>query len=71
MGDLIISVLGFADDILLLADTPEKLQKLIDVCGNWSVKNRMQFKISKCQKMTLNLRKPDVTFFLLGESLIL
>ena len=69
VGDLIISVLGFADDILLLADTPEKLQKLIDVCGNWNVKNGMQFKISKCKIMTLNLRKPDVTFFLLGEKL--
>ena len=38
VGDLIISALGFADDILLITDTPEKLQKLIDFCGNWSIK---------------------------------
>ena len=31
VGNLVIPTLGFADDILLIADSPEKLQKLLNV----------------------------------------
>ena len=55
LGTLIIPVLGFADDILLIADSPEKLQKLINISGNWSRNNGMSFNISKCKVMTLNI----------------
>ena len=64
VGELNISTLCFADDILLVTDTPEKLQKLITACGKWSIKNGMRFNIEKCKVMTLNLRKPKVSFSL-------
>ena len=40
---------------------------MIDVCYNWSVKNGMRFKTSKCKVMTLNIGKSPVPFFLAEE----
>ena len=34
MGNLVISTLGFADDIVLITDCPKKMQKLLDICCN-------------------------------------
>ena len=67
VGELNISSLCFADDILLITDSPTKLQSLINVCGRWSINNGMRFRIDKCKVMTLNLRKPLVSFYLLEE----
>ena len=67
MGELQISSLCFADDIMLITDSPNKLQKLINICGEWSIKNGMRFNIDKCKVMTLNLQKPIESFYLLGE----
>ncbi len=39
--DIVITVLAYADDIVLLADTPENLQKLIDIVQNWCKKWRL------------------------------
>ena len=69
VGELNISNLCFADDISLITNTPEKLQILITACGRWSIKNGMRFKIDKCKVMTLNIRKPTVSFHLLGEEI--
>ena len=67
VGELKISSLCFADDIMLITDSPNKLQKLINICGMWSIKNGMRFKIDKCKVMTLNLQIPKESFYLLGE----
>ena len=69
VGELKISSLCFADDIMLITDSPQKLQNLINVCENWSIQNGMRFKIDKCKVMTLNLKKPKVSFYLLGEEI--
>ena len=45
---LIISCLGFADDIVLTSDSPSKLQRLINICHEWSLQNFMEFNTSKC-----------------------
>ena len=38
--NLLISVLAFADDIVLLAESVNDLQKLIDIVYRWSTKWR-------------------------------
>ena len=40
MPGIFITALGFADDILLIADDPEKLQRQINICEKWSKKKR-------------------------------
>ena len=64
---LTISTLGFADDIVLISDSPSKLQKLINICFEWSEQNQMEFKISKCKVMVLNRSSKKLTFTLNGE----
>ena len=46
IGDLIISNLGFADDIVLTSDSPIKLQSLINICFQWAQRNHMEFNSS-------------------------
>ncbi len=41
LDNLIVSVLAYADDIVLLADSPENLQKLINIVQNWCTKWRL------------------------------
>ena len=69
IGELEISSLSFADDIILIVNSPKTLQKLIDICGNWTRSNGMNFNVSKCKVMTLNVRKPPTSFHLLGEEI--
>ena len=59
---IIISALGFADDIILIADRAGNLQKLIDICSEWSKLNGMSFNIDKCKVMPLNSRKKQHIF---------
>ena len=67
LGDGVISALGFADDVVLIADTPAQLQALIDICGNWSIGNDMSFKHDKCKILVLNASKKDHSFKILGK----
>ena len=69
MGQLIISALGFADDVALIADTPENLQKLIDICSKWSSDNGMSFNIAKCKILVLNKSKKGLSFNLGGTEI--
>ncbi len=47
--NLIISVLAFADDIVLLAESAQELQKLIDIVYRWSNKWRFMINPEKSQ----------------------
>ena len=66
---LVISALGFADDIILLADTPSNLQRLIDICAEWSRTNGMSFNTEKCKVMVLNGKRKNLRFTLQGSQL--
>ena len=66
---IFISALGFADDIVLIADCPKKLQGLLDICYNWCSRNGMQFNNDKCKVMTLNSPRKDIDFRL-GETIL-
>ena len=61
---MIILTLGFTDDILLVADSPEKLKRLLNVYVEWSKKNGICFNIDKCMVMTLNLTRSSKSFYL-------
>ena len=54
IGDMIISALDYADDIILISDPPEKEQRLIIIGETWSKINYMPFNISKGDAMALD-----------------
>ena len=56
--EVIISILLYADDILLMAETAENLQKLLDVVFSWCEKWRLSINEKKTQIM--HVRKPNV-----------
>ena len=64
-----VSSLGFADDILLIADDPSKLQALLEICGNWSKQHDMPFNIKKCKVLVLNAGQKGLSFRLTGQIL--
>ena len=64
IGEILISCLGFADDIVLAAETPQKLQDLIDICECWAQKNQMTFNTGKCKVMVFNRPSSNLNFFL-------
>ena len=64
-----ITALGYADDIVLLADNPTKLQEQIDICEQWCRENGMRFSRHKCKVMALNARQKGLAFNLNGESI--
>ena len=66
-----VTALGFADDIILLADTPTNLQALIDICVRWSKANGMRFNAgkNKCIVLPLNTGLKGLAFNLDGVSI--
>ena len=66
---IVISALGFADDIILLADNPSNLQRLIDICAELSRTNGMSFNTDKCKVMVLNGKRKNLRFTLHGLQL--
>ena len=67
--NLLVSVLGFADDIVLVTDCPTKAQKLLDLSENWTRANKMAFNTSKCKVLVLNGPHSDISLKLYGENL--
>ena len=65
------TALGFADDIILIADTPSKLQAQIDICVNWSKLNGMKFNDgkNKCMVIPLNTGLKGLQFNLDGKNI--
>jgi hypothetical protein len=47
IGDDIVSILLYADDIVVLAENPEDLQSMLDVLNNWCITNSMSINTSK------------------------
>ena len=65
----IITALGFADDIILIADTPSKLKAQIEICEKWSKRNGMKFNVDKCKVLALNVGQKGLSFEINGESI--
>ena len=71
IGPIHIATLGFADDIMLVSDTPDKLQKLIKICEDWANLNKMTFNTDKCKVLIFNKssRLSNIKFTLYGRPL--
>ena len=69
LGGVTVSGLGFADDIILVADNESSMKALIKICEIWSRQNGMLFNISKCKAMVLNGAKEPSTWSLYDEAL--
>ena len=72
IGDIQISALGFADDIVLITGCPMKAQGLLNICQTWATTNNMTFNTSessKCGVMVLNGPGSDVVLKLNNEIL--
>ena len=69
IGAIVISALGFADDVILMIEDHKDLQALIDICERWGRKNGMNFNIKKCNVLVLNGKRRDLDFKLYGASL--
>ena len=70
MGDFILSVLAYADDVTLLSLDTKNLQQLLDICNTWAIANGMIFGLDKCFAVVFNSRtkRPEAlpTFYLGG-----
>ena len=51
VGDIQVSALGYADDIVLVTDCPKKAQSLLNICQSWANENNMFLNTSKCKVM--------------------
>ena len=70
VGGLILSILLYADDIVLIAPTPEKLQAMLDVVTSWCRKWGMDINAKKTQILHVrNHQRPRSNFeFRCGEN---
>ena len=69
IGTIQIAALGFADEIVLISDNPEKLQRRLDICQSWTSKDKMSFNTSKCKVMVFHGSRNKTVFKLYGEKL--
>ncbi len=53
---MIVSALAYADDIVLLAESPEELQSLIDIMNKWC--NKYRFVINPNKSKVIHFRNP-------------
>ena len=59
LNNLLIAILAYADDIILLAESSEDLQRLFDVVSTWCLKWPLQINIGK--SAVIHLRSKRVT----------
>ena len=64
MGEILITELGFADDIVLTTDHPENVQKMINICVNLAKRNVISYNSDKCKIMKLNVCDKNCRFSL-------
>jgi hypothetical protein len=52
-GDLLLKDLLYADDVSLLAESPEDLNQMLQVCQVWASENGFEFSVDKSKVMVL------------------
>jgi hypothetical protein len=67
-----ISILAYADDLVILARTKESLQSLLDAVSSAADSLHLQFRPDKCASLSLNKHAPRICandFLIQGESI--
>ena len=62
-GDRKVNCLLYADDLALIADSEENLQKLLEVLHNWCKQWRMRININKTKIVHFRVKSQDRTMF--------
>ena len=71
LGDLVVSVLAYADDILILSESEEGLQKQIDKLHSWCKKWRLTVNPSKTKVMVFEAGKEQtIASIKLGDEIL-
>ena len=68
-GELVLSLLLFADDIVLVAESEKQMQEMLDVVYKYSQKNRFKFNKDKCKIMIFGKKAKNKKFRLGGSEL--
>jgi hypothetical protein len=63
-------LLLFCDDIIVMADSSERAQHLLDQCSAWAASNNMAFGMSKCQAIVCPTALPPPPPLLLSGSVL-
>lgn len=58
-----------ADDVILIANSQEELQRLLDTCTSWAERNRLVWKPAKCVIVTDNEDSLTQPLTLAGQTL--
>lgn len=61
-----IPALVYADDFALFADTPEELQKLLEICSTEMTRIGLQFNQTKSMVMAWGAEQPEASWILQG-----
>ncbi|MFO7744505.1 MAG: reverse transcriptase family protein, partial [Psychroflexus sp.] len=71
LGNLNLSMLLFADDIILLADSEENLQSLLNILAEYLQKKKLKANVSKSKILIFNKKQPELPpkFYLEGQIL--
>ena len=72
VGEVVISILLYAEDIVLLSDTEEQLQKMLNILNSWFAKWRIKVNHDKTQIIHCRQRKVKQSeyVFKLGEHVL-
>jgi hypothetical protein len=69
IGDVCCGIIGYADDILLLAPTVQSLAHMIKLCEDYAIDYDIKFNGTKSQLMIFGSCRPDINVHICGEKL--
>ena len=59
IGEDLLSILLFADDVILLIETGKDMQKLLEGVRKFNEDIKMKFEIDKCKVMVINEKEKE------------
>ena len=68
IGSIYLGVVGVADDLLLMADMPEKLHCTLDIQWSYACQEHYQISDTKTKTMQHNVKNQTDEIFLLDET---
>ena len=59
----------YADDVVLLAESPDELQKMLDMMGQYAEEWKFSFNASKCKTMVVGATSGSEKWRISGEEM--